>query len=60
MSSSSNNIICPRCGSEEFHKDEYHYYIDSEELSEDNKHTYTRRLTCLKCNFEFEPSSTYK
>ena len=54
---SSTNPICPRCGGEEFHEHEHHSYIDSEELSEENKNTYTKRLRCLKCNFEFEPST---
>jgi hypothetical protein len=56
MSSSSTNPKCPRCGGEEFRKYEHHSYIDSEALSEENKNTHIKRLKCLKCNFEFEPS----
>ena len=47
---SSTNTICPRCGGKEFHEHEH-------QLSEENKNTYTKRLRCLKCNFEFEPST---
>ena|GEM_PF-2886796 len=30
-------------------------YRDSEELSEENKSTYTIKLRCIKCKFEFDP-----
>jgi predicted nucleic-acid-binding Zn-ribbon protein len=55
-----SNTKCPRCGGQEFHEIEQHSYVDSEALSEENKNTYKRQLTCLKCNFEFMPSSTYR
>jgi hypothetical protein len=48
---------CPRCGSQDFHIKEQHHYQDSEELNEENKNTYTRQLRCLKCKFEFVPST---
>ena len=47
------NPKCPRCGGEEFQQHEHHFYIDSEVLNEEDKNTYTKRLRCLKCNFEF-------
>jgi hypothetical protein len=55
MSSSNNtNPICPRCGGKDFRQREEHSYIDSEELNEKNKNTFTKKLRCLKCDFEFE------
>ena len=42
---------CLRCSPQDFHIKEQHHYQDSEELSEENKNTYKRQLTCLKCNF---------
>ena len=49
MSSST----CPRCGGKEFRQFNEHTYVDSEELSEENKYTYKRQLKCVKCDFEF-------
>lgn len=49
--------ICPRCGGQDFHELEEHYYRDSQELSEENKNTCTRKLRCLKCDFEFVSST---
>ena len=48
---------CPRCGGQDFHLKEQHQYQDSKYLSEENKNTYKRQLTCLKCNFGFVPST---
>ena len=48
---------CPRCGGQEFRELEEHNYIDSQELSEENKNIYKRQLRCLKCDFEFVPST---
>ena len=48
---------CPRCGGEDFHLKEQHQYQDSKYLSEENKNTYKRQLRCLKCNFDFVPST---
>jgi rubredoxin len=49
MSSST----CPRCGGKEFSQLDEHNYVDSEELSEENKNTYKRQFKCVKCDFEF-------
>lgn len=53
----SSNLVCPRCGNQEFRQLEEHSYRDSEELSEENKYTYKRQLRCVKCDFEFESAT---
>jgi predicted nucleic-acid-binding Zn-ribbon protein len=52
-----NTPKCPRCGGQDFNEREQHHYRDSENLNEENKNTYTRQMRCLKCDFEFVPST---
>jgi hypothetical protein len=52
-----NTFKCPRCGSQDFNEREQHHYIDWKIEWRKQKNTYTRQLRCLKCDFEFVPST---
>lgn len=51
-----NSPKCPRCEDQDFLELEQHHVKYSEEWGE-HKTVYIKPLRCLKCDFEFVPST---